>query len=227
MKKTLSIITLSGLVALTACDKSGSTAGEFKNDNEKLGYCIGLDLGHNMENAKIDSLDVEAMLSGMRDVLMKKDIKIADEDAKKFMMEFFQKKQDAENGKKMKKATEFFATNGKKPGVVTLPSGLQYQILTPGTGPKPTATDKVVVNYRGTLLDGKVFDSSFDRGEPATFPVNAVIAGWTEALINMPVGSKWKVFVPSNLGYGERGAGQVIGPNEPLIFEVELISIVK
>ena len=125
----------------------------------------------------------------------------------------------------MKKGEEFLAENETKEGVVALPSGLQYKVLQGGTGPKPTATDSVVCNYRGTLLDDTEFDSSYKRGQPATFPVTGVIKGWTEALQLMPVGSKWQLFVPSELAYGERGAGGQIGPNATLIFEVELLSI--
>ncbi len=119
----------------------------------------------------------------------------------------------------------FLAANKTKEGVVTLPSGLQYKIITAGTGPKPTTADTVICNYRGTLLDGKEFDSSYKRGQPATFPVARVIKGWTEALQLMPVGSKWQLFIPPDLAYAERGAGSDIGPNSTLIFEVELISI--
>src|SRR5208282_3574512 len=119
----------------------------------------------------------------------------------------------------------FLAANKSKDGVVTLPSGLQYKILTAGTGPKPTASDSVVCNYRGTLINGTEFDSSYKRGQPATFGVGQVIKGWTEALQLMPVGSKWQLFIPSSLAYGERGAGADIGPNATLIFEVELVSI--
>jgi FKBP-type peptidyl-prolyl cis-trans isomerase FklB len=129
-------------------------------------------------------------------------------------------------GEKNQKAGEaFLAENKKKEGVVTLPSGLQYKILKAGEGKKPTAEDTVVCNYRGTLIDGTEFDSSYKRGEPATFPVRGVIKGWTEALQLMPVGSKWQLFIPPTLAYGERGAGAQIGPDATLIFEVELISI--
>jgi len=124
-----------------------------------------------------------------------------------------------------KEGEAFLAANKSKPGVVTLPSGLQYKILKEGTGPKPTATDSVVCNYQGTLINGTEFDNSYKRGEPATFPVNGVIKGWTEALQLMPVGSKWQLFVPADLAYGPRGAGADIGPNSTLIFEVELLSI--
>ena len=124
-----------------------------------------------------------------------------------------------------KEGTAFLAANKSKEGVVTLPSGLQYKILKAGTGPKPTASDTVVCNYSGTLISGKEFDSSYKRGQPATFPVSGVIKGWTEALQLMPVGSKWQLFIPSDLAYGERGAGGDIGPDSTLIFEVELLSI--
>ena len=124
-----------------------------------------------------------------------------------------------------KQGEAFLADNSKKDGVVTLPSGLQYKIIHPGTGAKPTTSDAVVCNYRGTLIDGTEFDSSYKRNEPATFPVSGVIAGWTEALQLMPVGSKWQLYIPSNLAYGTRGAGGVIGPNAALIFDIELLSI--
>ncbi|MES2628775.1 MAG: FKBP-type peptidyl-prolyl cis-trans isomerase [Bacteroidota bacterium] len=228
MKKSLSIIAVSGILALTACKDAGKgSSGEFKTEREKLGYAIGVDLGRNLEKAEIDSLDVDAMLTAMREVLTKKDIKMTDEESKKVITEFFQKKQTADAATKTTKAKKFFDENGKKAGVVTLESGLQYQIMKEGTGPKPTINDKVKVHYHGTLLDGKVFDSSVEQGQPAEFPVGGVITGWTEALQLMPVGSKWKVFIPSNLAYGERGAGGIIGPNEPLVFEVELLEILK
>ena len=135
------------------------------------------------------------------------------------------RKQDTETNKK--EGDTFLAANKAKPGVTTLPSGLQYKVLKEGTGPKPTPTDTVECNYRGTLIDGKEFDSSYKRGEPATFPVTGVIKGWTEALQLMPVGSKWQLVLPPDLAYGERGAGADIGPNATLVFEVELLSIVK
>jgi FKBP-type peptidyl-prolyl cis-trans isomerase len=144
----------------------------------------------------------------------------------KEMQEKQQAKAAAEGDANKKEGEAFLAANKGKEGVVTLPSGLQYKILTPGTGPKPTATDSVVCNYKGTLINGTEFDSSYKRGEPATFPVTGVIKGWTEALQLMPVGSKWQLFIPSDLAYGARGTpGGPIGPNATLIFEVELMSI--
>ena len=127
----------------------------------------------------------------------------------------------------LEKGKKFMEDNGKKEGVITLPSGLQYQIVKAGNGAKPSSTDKVTVHYHGTLIDGKIFDSSVQRGQPAQFPVNQVIPGWTEALQLMTVGSKWKLWIPANLAYGERSPGGVIGPNETLVFDVELISIDK
>jgi FKBP-type peptidyl-prolyl cis-trans isomerase FklB len=140
---------------------------------------------------------------------------------------YFQGVQEKKMAANVEAGKKFLEENSKKPGVVTLPSGLQYQIIKEGTGPKPGPEDKVTTHYHGTLLNGKVFDSSVERGQPVSFAVNGVIPGWTEALQLMSVGSKWKLFIPSNLAYGERGAGGDIGPNETLIFEVELISIDK
>ena len=125
----------------------------------------------------------------------------------------------------LKAGKDYLATNAKKPGVVTLPSGLQYQVITEGTGPKPSATSKVTCHYHGTLIDGTVFDSSVQRGQPATFPLNMVIKGWTEGLQLMPQGSKWRFFIPPQLGYGDRQVSAQIGPNSTLIFEVELLGI--
>ncbi len=158
--------------------------------------------------------------------------RLTEDQARAALMEVqneMRKKQQAEMqaaGEANKKEGDaFLAANKAKEGVVTLPSGLQYKILTQGTGPKPTATDSVVCNYRGTLINGTEFDSSYKRGEPATFPVSGVIKGWTEALQLMPVGSKWQLFVPSDLAYGERSPGPEIAPDSTLIFEVELLSI--
>lgn len=226
MKKTVLLLS-AGILMFSACNKSESGAGDFKSEREKIAYSLGVDIGRNIDGAKIDSLDLETMFSAIRDVMNKKDVKISDEESKRILMEFFNKKQQAALAEKGAKSEKFFKENAKKSGVVTLPSGLQYQIIKEGNGPKPTINDKVTVHYHGTLLDGKVFDSSVESGQPASFPVGGVITGWTEGLQLMPVGSKWKLFIPSNLAYGERGAGNLIGPNEPLVFEVELISINK
>ncbi len=172
------------------------------------------------------------MAEGLKDALRGGKTRLTEEEAKTVLTEV-QNEVRKQQQEKMKEAADknktegqaFLAANKDKEGVETLPSGLQYKIITEGTGPKPTASDTVVCNYRGTLIDGKEFDSSYKRGQPATFPVSGVIKGWTEALQLMPVGSKWQLFIPSDLAYGERGAGAEIGPNSTLIFEVELISI--
>jgi len=198
---------------------------------DKVSYAIGMSIGQNM---KKDSLDVDPsiLMRGMKDALASSKPLMTEEEAKIVMTEFrseMTKKKEAEAqhvGEANKQAgQQFLAANKTKEGVVTLPSGLQYKILKQGTGPKPTATDTVVTNYRGTLLDGKEFDSSYKRGEPATFPVGQVIKGWTEALQLMPVGSKWQLFIPAELAYGERSPGAEIGPNSTLIFDIELLSI--
>jgi FKBP-type peptidyl-prolyl cis-trans isomerase len=169
---------------------------------------------------------------GLEDAMAGGKTLLSEDEARATLTEFqadmrkkMQEKMQAAGETNKKEGAEFLAANKAKEGVVTLPSGLQYKILTAGTGPKPTASDSVVCNYRGTLIDGKEFDSSYKRGQPATFPVSGVIKGWTEALQLMPVGSKWQLVVPSDLAYGERGQGQDIAPNATLIFEVELLSI--
>ncbi len=203
-----------------------------KTDKDKLSYAVGMNVGRNLKSQSIN-VDTAILMRGLKDELsttgktlmtdmemhtvltqLQQDLRKKADETRQASMQTNKQAGDA-----------FLAVNKTKEGVVTLPSGLQYKILTQGTGPKPTAADSVVCNYRGTLIDGKEFDSSYKRGQPATFPVSGVIKGWTEALQLMPVGSKWQLFVPPDLGYGERGAGADIGPNATLIFEVELISI--
>ncbi len=188
-------------------------------------------MGINLHRESID-IDPAIVMQGLKDGLAGTKPLLTEEESRSVLMQLQEdmRKKQAEKAQQMGTANKtqgeaFLAANKSKEGVVTLPSGLQYKILKAGTGPKPTASDSVVCNYRGTLIDGKEFDSSYKRGEPATFPVSGVIKGWTEALQLMPVGSKWQLFVPADLAYGERGAGADIGPNSTLIFEVELISI--
>jgi FKBP-type peptidyl-prolyl cis-trans isomerase len=190
-----------------------------------------MNIGQNLRRQS-DMIDAAIVERGMKDTLAGDKTLMTEAEAKASLMALqntMRKKQE-EQGQQMaetnkKEGDAFLAENKTKAGVVTLPSGLQYKILSEGTGPKPTATDSVVCNYKGTLLDGTEFDSSAKHGGPATFPVNGVIKGWTEALQLMPVGSKWQLFVPSDLAYGQRGAGGGIAPNSTLIFEVELVSI--
>ena len=199
---------------------------------QKASYAIGMNWGTGLHRQSID-VDTPALLQGMKDALAGGKTLLTEDEARaalmqlqKEMQEKQQAKAAAEGEANKKEGDTFLAANKSKEGVVTLPSGLQYKILTPGTGAKPTASDSVVCNYKGTLINGTEFDSSYKRGEPATFPVTGVIKGWTEALQLMPVGSKWQLFIPSNLAYGPRGTpGGPIGPDATLIFEVELISI--
>ena len=202
-----------------------------KTQKDKLSYAIGMNIGQSM---KKDSLDIEPAIveRGLKDAISGAKPLMTDEEAKAVMTEIRaemmkKKETEAQQAGQTNKAAgqQFLAANKAKPGVVTLPSGLQYKILKEGTGPKPTATDTVVCNYRGTLINGTEFDSSYKGGQPATFPVNGVIKGWTEVLQLMPVGSKWQVFVPSDLAYGERSPAPEIGPNSTLIFEIDLLSI--
>ena len=198
---------------------------------QKQSYAIGLNIGESMKRDAVE-VDTEILARGIRDALAGGKTLLTDEEVKatltELQVEVRKHQQDefqAEADKNKKDGDAFLAANKTKEGVVTLPSGLQYKILKEGTGPKPAAQDTVVCNYRGTLLDNTEFDSSEKHGGPASFPVNQVIKGWTEALQLMPVGSKWQLFVPSELAYGSRQAGPQIGPNSTLIFEVELLSI--
>ena len=194
---------------------------------DKVSYALGLSIGNNFQNSGIKKLQVEDFVKGLEDVLGEKQPAISYEEAKQVINYYFMKLQQERLEINKQAGAEFLEINRHKAGVVELPSGLQYEILKQGTGAKPSASDKVKCHYHGTLINGTVFDSSVQRGEPATFGVSQVIPGWVEALQLMPVGSKWRLFIPSNLAYGEHGAGDVIEPNSTLIFDVELLDIVK
>jgi FKBP-type peptidyl-prolyl cis-trans isomerase FklB len=207
------------------------SASVLKTQKEKASYAIGLNIGGGLHRDGVD-VDPNALLRGIKDALSGAKPLLTDDETKTALMavqnDVRQKhmammQQVGEANKKQGDA--FLAANKTKQGVVTLPSGLQYKIVKQGAGPKPSATDTVVCNYRGTLLDNTEFDSSYKRGQPATFQVGQVIKGWTEALQLMPVGSKWQLFIPPDLAYGQRGAGTQIGPDATLVFEVELLSI--
>jgi FKBP-type peptidyl-prolyl cis-trans isomerase FklB len=215
----------------TTGTKAASTGASLTTDKQKQSYALGMNIGRGLKQQGAD-VDPATVARGLRDTLAGTTPLLTDAEAEAALRQLqndVHAKQEAEMQKageaNMKEGEDFLAANKAKDGVVTLPSGLQYKILTPGTGPKPMATDTVVCNYRGTFINGTEFDSSYKHGQPATFPVNGVIKGWTEALQLMPVGSKWQLFIPPELAYGSRGAGGVIGPNATLIFEVELISI--
>ena len=204
--------------------------GALKDQKDKASYSIGHDIGTTFKKQNVD-LNPEAILAGMKDAMAGKDAISKDERDKvleAFTKEMTEKQAAASKEAAAKNAAEgekFLAENKKKEGVKVTASGMQYKVLKEGTGPTPKETDTVVTNYKGTLIDGTEFDSSYKRGEPASFPVNRVIKGWTEALQMMKTGSKYQLFIPPNLAYGERGAGRDIGPNSTLIFEVELLSI--
>ena len=217
--------------------KSAAAAPALTTRKDKFSYALGMNIGNGykqgLEKQSVE-FDANLIAQGVKDALSGAKTRLTDEEAKAVLTEV-QTEVNKERQEKMKEASDknktegeaFLAANKSKEGVVTLPSGLQYKILTAGIGPKPTASDQVNCNYRGTLIDGTEFDSSYKRGKPATFGVGQVIKGWTDALQLMPIGSKWQLFIPSSLAYGERGGpGGAIGPNEALIFEVELLSIV-
>lgn len=194
---------------------------------DKVSYALGLSIGNNFENSGIKDLQVEDFVKGLTDVLSGHQPAITYDEAKEVINNYFMKLQKERLEINKKAGEEFLNINRHKAGVVELPSGLQYEVLKNGTGAKPTANDKVKCHYHGTLINGTVFDSSVQRSEPAVFGVSQVIPGWVEALQLMPVGSKWRLFIPSNLAYGENGAGNLIEPNSTLIFDVELLDIVK
>ena len=194
------------------------------NELERVSYSIGINVATSIKSEGLDSINSFYISKGFQDVFENKDLAIDIDESNKIIGEYFNKKQDAKNQRLAVDSKIFLEKNKQKDGVMTTESGLQYLILSEGRGNNPTLNDNVTVHYHGTLIDGTIFDSSVDRKQPATFPLNGVIPGWQEALQMMSVGSKWKIFIPSELAYGESGAG-AIGPNSTLIFEVELLSI--
>lgn len=218
-------------LAFIACQGNTQEKVQLKTQKDSVSYSIGLDVGRNLKQQMLD-LDPVLLGRGIRDVIDSLPPALTEEQVQACMANYQQqvmaKHQDAmkAQGEKNKKEGEaFLASNKTKDGVITLPDGLQYKILKTGAGQKPTATQTVSVNYRGTLVDGTEFDNSYKRGQPAEFPLNGVVKGWTEALELMPVGSKWQIYIPPDLAWGERGAGGLIGPNATVIFEIELLAI--
>ena len=220
------IMFLSSLILFIACktEKTNKTANLI-TELDSVSYSLGVNIGENIKT-QFEDINLDNFEAGIKDVLEKDvEAKISDNQAQAIIQSYFSKKQQKQSESVIEEGINFLRENGKREGVTTLASGLQYEVINDGTGPKPTIDDNVTTHYHGTLIDGTVFDSSVDRGEPASFPVGGVIKGWTEALQLMAVGSKWKLYVPYDLAYGERGAGPQIGPYSTLIFEVELISI--
>jgi len=233
MKK---IMIIACVAILAACSQKAEAPAKapaltLDNDKAKISYAIGLDIAQSLQSLESE-LDRSVLIAAINDRLDGGEVKLTAEDAGKVKQDFF-KKQAAKRAADQKAAAQkniaagkaFLAENAKKAGVTTTASGLQYEVLTQGAGDKPAATDKVTVNYKGMLIDGTEFDSSYKRGKPVTFPLNGVIKGWTEGVQLMPVGSTFKFVLPADLAYGERGAGAKIGPNSVLVFEVELLGI--
>lgn len=230
--KTLTIFKL--LIIMSITSAFSQNENKLKTEVDSLSYAWGVNIGQYLKSSGVDKLNYEAITQGMKDVYTSASLLIPAEKVGEIInsnMEKVKSKKEKENKEKfakvIKEGDDFLAANKKRAKVLTTSSGLQYEIIKQGTGPKPKATDKVKVHYHGTLIDGTVFDSSVQRGEPIVFPVNGVIKGWIEALQLMPVGSKYKLFIPYNLAYGEQGAGGSIGPYSTLIFEVELLGIEK
>lgn len=229
MKKRLAMA-VCGVVALSGASFAAD-APELKTDKEKISYSIGMDIGGNLKRGSVE-VDPDLLAKGLKDsygggktVLTEDQARQAIADLQKTMMAKQAETMKLLSEKNRADGEKFLAENAKKEGVKVLPSGLQYKEITPGAGKSPKAADTVTTHYKGTLIDGTEFDSSYKRGQPATFPVSGVIPGWTEALQLMKEGAKWQLFVPPALAYGEKGAGQVIGPNTTLIFEVELLTV--
>jgi len=224
LKPTLAILSMA--VILSSCNSQKISKVDIKTDSDSLSYAIGINMGYNFKNAKIDNINIMAVANGIMDVKEAKKDLMAPEKAMQLIQKFLDKQKLAEGAKNIEAGKKFLEENAKKEGVISDPEGFQYKMLQEGTGAIPTETDVVKVHYKGTLIDGTEFDSSYKRNEPAQFPLNGVIRGWTLGLQKMKVGSKIMLWLPANLAYGERGGGP-IGANQTLIFEIELLEIVK
>jgi len=217
------------LVAISLCIATvGASAGEAtpKTDDEKFSYAIGYQIAESVKRQGME-VDVDSLIQAIRDDLTGTPLRISQPEMQAAVVAYQQKKFEELSDKNQKAGKKYLAANKKKPGIVELPSGLQYRIVEEGSGEKPVSNDTVKVHYRGTLIDGTEFDSSYARGEPVTFQIANIINGWQQALILMSEGAKWQVFIPPILAYGSGGAGQNIGPNATLVFEIELVSIEK
>jgi FKBP-type peptidyl-prolyl cis-trans isomerase FklB len=218
MKKIiLSLILIMGITSINAQN--------LNTKMEKVSYSLGVNVAKSVKNQGLTSIDSKAIAQAFTDVFEGNELKISEQESNLILQDYFGKLAKEAQSANVEAGEKFLAENAKRDGVTTTATGLQYEVLAEGSGDSPKETDQVTVHYHGTLIDGTVFDSSVERGQPATFPVNGVIPGWVEALQLMKPGAKYKLFIPSNLAYGERGAGGSIGPNATLIFEVELISI--
>lgn len=199
---------------------------KYTEELDKVSYCLGLSIASNLISSGINKVNTEAFIDAIETAYAGKMPKITPQEANNILQKYFEKLQNERGAAAKSAGEEFLAANKQQAGVITLESGLQYKVISEGNGAIPKIGDTVRCHYEGRLINGTVFDSSYKRNEPAEFPVNGVIAGWVEALQLMPVGSKWQLFIPSELAYGAHGAGQAIGPNETLIFDIELIDII-
>lgn len=220
----INLLIISIALILSACTNS-NTYKTPETEMEKVSYSLGVNVATGAKAQGLDTIDANAVAKAFNDVFEGNELDISEEESMKVLQDYFGKLQAKKSAKANEAGAAYLAENGAKEGVITTESGLQYEILNAGNGAKPTTADQVTVHYHGMLTDGTVFDSSIDRGEPATFGVTQLIKGWTEALQLMSIGDKWKLTIPSNLAYGDQGAGGMIGPGATLIFEVELLAI--
>ena len=222
--KKINLLIISIALILSACTNN-NTYKTPETEMEKVSYSLGVNMASSVKSQGLDSIDANAVAKAFDDVFQGNDLDISEEESMTILQEFFGKLQAEKSAKANEAGAAYLTSNAAKKGVTTTESGLQYEVLVSGNGEKPTSADQVTVHYHGMLTDGTVFDSSVDRGQPATFGVTQVIKGWTEALQLMSIGDKWKLTIPSNLAYGDQGAGGMIGPGATLIFEVELLGI--
>jgi len=231
MKKVLvSILVITNLFAFAQVKKKATATNTqpiLKTANDSLSYALGMSAGNFYKQQGMANINTALCTRGMNDVVKNAKPLFSDQQVNSIIMAYVQKENAAKAADNKKAGAAFLEANKNKPGIIALPSGLQYMVLKEGTGAKPTATDKVKCNYEGSLIDGTVFESSYKNGQPVDFTVNGVIHGWTEALQLMPVGSKWRLFIPSDLAYGDQQASQLIKPGSTLIFDVELLEILK
>lgn len=226
--KQLAVVIAASAVVLSGCGKQEEAKLEFKSHAEKVSYGIGYSMGQNFKEEGVDDLNPAAIAAGVADAMAEKSQRVSDEDLMEsfvFVQERSRERMNAINDATAKAGRDYLAQNAEREGVITTDSGLQYEVLVAAEGAKPQITDTVKVHYHGTLIDGSVFDSSIERGEPAEFPVGAVIPGWVEGLQLMNVGEKYKFYIPSELAYGRQSPSPAIPPNSTLVFEVELLDI--
>jgi len=222
--KKINLLIVSIALIFSSCTDT-ATYKTPETEMEKVSYSLGVNMASSVKQQGMETIDAQAVAKAFADVFEENDLDISEEESMTILQDFFGKMQAEKSAKANEAGAAYLAENGAKEGVITTESGLQYEVIVSGDGAKPTTADQVTVHYHGMLTDGTVFDSSVDRGQPATFGVTQVIKGWTEALQLMSVGDKWKLTIPSGLAYGDQGAGGMIGPGATLVFEVELLGI--